>query len=66
MHLSYYNYHGRIKARISAGEMVDHYFTEKYPRIGNALVLVFSTEPFLRPIRPERWAEYKPLLEANT
>lgn len=29
-----------------------------YPHIGKALVLVFSAEPFLRPIRPHRWPEY--------
>lgn len=53
-----YPYHNKIKQRIHAGELVDHYFTDSYPRIGEVLVLVFSTAPFLRPIRPHRWAEY--------
>lgn len=53
-----YSYHGRIQQRIRAGELQDHYFTEDYPGIGPALVLVFNTAPFLRPIRPHRWAEY--------
>ena len=47
-----YPYHNKIKQRIRAGELVDHYFTEDYPGIGEALVLVFSTAPFERPIRP--------------
>ena len=54
-----YSYHNRIKQRIRAGEMIDHYFTDNYPKIGKAMVLVFKTEPFLRPIRPHRWSEYK-------
>ena len=54
-----YSYHNRIKQRIRAGELVDHYWTDNYPRIGRALVLVFSTEPFLRPIRPHSWKEYE-------
>ena len=57
-----YPYHNRIKQRIKAGEMVGHYFTSDYPRIGEALVLVFNTAPALRPIRPNRWPEYMALL----
>lgn len=57
-----YSYHNRIKQRIRAGELVDHYFVDDYPGIGEALVLVFSTPPFLRPIRPHRWAEYVDIL----
>ena len=57
-----YPYHNRIKQRIRAGELVDHYFVDDYPGIGEALVLVFSTPPFLRPIRPHRWAEYVDIL----
>lgn len=52
-------YHNRIKQRIRNGEFSGHYFTDNYPRIGTALVLVFNTYPFERPIRPHRWAEYK-------
>lgn len=57
-----YPYHNRIKQRIRAGELVDHYFTDDYPRIGEALVLVFSTAPFLRPIRPHKWSDYVDVL----
>lgn len=57
-----YPYHNKIKQRIRAGELVGHYFTDNYQRIGEALVLVFNTVPFLRPIRPHRWADYVDIL----
>ena len=57
-----YPYHNRIKQRIKNGELIDHYFTDKYPHIGKALVLVFKTEPFFRPIRPHKWLEYKEVI----
>lgn len=57
-----YPYHNLIRQRIRNGELVDHYFTDNYPRIGEALVLVFSTPPFKRPIRPHRWEEYVDIL----
>ena len=59
-----YSYHNRIKQRIRSGELVGHYWTDSYPRIGMALVLVFSTEPFLRPIRPHRWEEYEGVIDS--
>ena len=58
-----YPYHNRIKQRISAGELTGYHWEDNYPRIGMALVLEFSTYPFLRPIRPERWEEYVDILE---
>ena len=61
-----YSYHGRIKQRISNGELIDHYFTGSYPRIGEAMVLVFRTEPFLRPVRPYRWREYEGVVKNQT
>lgn len=57
-----YPYHNKIKSRIKAGELVDYYFTQDYPGIGEALVLVFSTAPIKRPIRPHRYSEYVDLL----
>ena len=59
-----YPYHNRIKQRIKNGELKEYYFTDKWPNIGNALVLVFNTEPFFRPIRPYRWLEYESILKA--
>lgn len=61
--MSYYGYHQKIKQRIRNGELVDCYMDHNYPRIGSALVLVFSTSPLKRPIRPYRLEEYRPLLE---
>lgn len=57
-----YPYHGRIRRHINAGELLNYYFTDDYPNIGEALVLVFGTMPFLRPIRPERYAQYADVL----
>ena len=61
-----YSYHNRIKQRIRNGELIDSYFTKNYPRIGEALVLVFNTEPFLRPIRPHRMKEYEGVIMVAT
>ena len=41
--MSRYPYHGRIKQRIANGELTGWYFTDNYPKIGEALVLCFST-----------------------
>lgn len=60
-----YSYHGRILQRIRAGELDRSYYTQDYPRIGAALVLVFRTEPFFRPIRPHRWDEYQKMLDQS-
>lgn len=57
-----YPYHNRIKQRIENGELVEWYIASTWPKIGKCLVLVFSTEPFFRPIRPERWEEYLAVL----
>lgn len=57
-----YSYHNRIRQCINNGELVDYYFTDNYPRIGEALVLVFNTAPFLRPIRPHKWSDYVDIL----
>ena len=57
-----YPYHNKIKQRIKNDELQGFYYTKDYPRIGDALVLVFSTAPFLRPIRPYRWPEYMALI----
>ena len=57
-----YPYHNKIKQRIRNGELVDYYFTADYPKIGDALVLVFNTEPFIQPIRPRRYMDYVDIL----
>ena len=57
-----YPYHNRIKQRIKRGEMVAFEFVNDYPGIGEALVLKFNTEPFVRPVRPHKYVEYVDLL----
>lgn len=64
--INVYPYHNSIKKRIQNGELIDHYFTDSYPLIGEALVLVFNTAPFLRPIRPHKWDEYKEVIKCNS
>lgn len=61
-----YSYHNRIKQRIRNGELVSHHKADNYPGIGLALVLVFNTPPFLRPIRPHKWDEYKEVIKCNS
>lgn len=58
-----YPYHNKIKQRIRNGELIDYWFTDDYPRIGEVLVLRFGTEPYVRPIRPYRFWEYEELLK---
>ncbi len=59
-----YPYHNRIKQRIKAGELIGHKFVDNYPGIGEALVLMFNTAPFVRPIRPHRHVDYVDILAA--
>ena len=58
-----YPYHNRIKQRIKNGELIAVLDTSNYPKIGECKVLVFSTLPVFRPIRPHRYAEYEELLK---
>lgn len=54
----YYNYHARNMERIKNGELVGFEFCE-----GEfALVLMFSTAPFTRPIRPHSVYKYEEIL----
>lgn len=62
--INVYPYHNAIKKRIRNGELIDHYLTDNYPGIGEALVLVFRTAPFVRPIRPHRFLEYFAILQS--
>ncbi len=57
-----YPYHNKIKQRIKNGELRGYYYCTAYPKIGECLVLVFQTEPLLRPIRPHKYQEYLILL----
>lgn len=61
-----YPYHNKIKQRIKNGELVRWEMVYNYPKIGECIVLHFSTTPYMRPIRPHRYAEYMKLLNAAT
>ena len=56
-----YPYHNKIKQRIKNGELIGHYFAVR-KGIGECLILLFSTDPRERPIRPNRYKEYMELL----
>lgn len=57
-----YPYHNRIKQRIKNGELVGYTFVESYKNIGECLLLLFSTPPFERPVRPHKYGEYVDIL----
>ncbi|MEG0916343.1 MAG: hypothetical protein RSF68_04955 [Myroides sp.] len=57
-----YPYHNKIKQRIKNGELTNFEFVEKYKNISPCLLLYFSTEPFIKPVREHRFEEYRLLL----
>lgn len=57
-----YPYHNRIKQRIENGELLSWEFVESYNKISPCLLLHFSTEPKIRPIREHRFVEYLKIL----
>lgn len=57
-----YPYHNKIKQRIKNGELTHFEFVEKYKNISPCLLLHFSTEPFIKPVREHRFQEYRLLL----
>lgn len=57
-----YPYHNRIKQRIKQKELLRYEYVDSYRSISPCLLLHFSTEPFIRPIREHRFAEYEELL----
>ena len=58
-----YPYHNKIKQRISNNELMHYEYVEKYKNISPCLLLHFSTEPKIRPIREHRFEEYEELLK---
>lgn len=56
-----YPYHNRIKQRINNKELERYEYVERYKQISPCLLLHFSTEPRIRPIREHRFAEYEQL-----
>lgn len=57
-----YPYHNKIKQRIRAGELIGYEYVDDYNGQGERLLLHFRTAPFIRPVRPERYAEYVDVL----
>ncbi len=57
-----YPYHNEIKKRIRNGELTGYEFRDDYKNIGKCLLLLFSTPPFERPIRPYKYHEYVDIL----
>lgn len=57
-----YPYHNKIKQRINSGELIRYEYVAKYKHIAPCLLLYFSTEPYIRPIRVHRFEEYEEIL----
>lgn len=60
-----YPYHNKIKQRIKSGEMTGYEYVDSYKKIAPCLVLHFSTDPKIRPIREHRFKEYEELFKQN-
>ena len=60
-----YPYHNKIKQRIKNGEMTGFEYVEKYKQIMPCLLLYFSTEPKVRPIRSHRFEEYEKIFNKD-
>jgi len=58
-----YPYHNRIKQRIKNNELVGYEYVEKYRLISPCLILHFSTDPKIKPIREHRFEEYELIFE---
>jgi hypothetical protein len=58
-----YPYHNKIKQRIANNELLRYEYVEKYNNIAPCLLLHFSTDPPVKPIRKHRFNEYELLLK---
>jgi len=54
-----YPYHNKIKQRIKNNELVSYEYVDSYKSIRPCLLLYFSTDPKIRPIREHRFKEYE-------
>ena len=54
-----YSYHNRIIQRIKNDELIGYEYVETYKNISPCLILRFSTEPYLRPIRKYKFELYE-------
>ena len=57
-----YPYHNKIKQRIRNQELVRYEYVDRYKDISPCLLLYFTTEPKIRPIREHRFLEYEKIL----
>ena len=57
-----YPYHNKIKQRIKDNELVAYEYVANYKSISPCLLLYFSTDPKIRPIREHRFKEYEDFL----
>jgi len=57
-----YPYHNKIKQRIKNRELIRYEYVDKYKSIVPCLLLYFSTEPKIKPIRKHRFKEYELIL----
>jgi len=57
-----YPYHNKIKQRIKNNELTSYEYVAHYKNIKPCLLLYFSTEPTVRPIREHRFKEYEAVL----
>ena len=58
-----YPYHNKIKQRIKNRELIDYEYVERYKNISPCLLLYFSTEPKVKPIRAHRFEEYEKIFK---
>ncbi len=58
-----YPYHNKIKQRIKNNELTGYEYVDEYNSIRPCLLLYFSTEPTVRPIREHRFKEYEAFLD---
>ena len=58
-----YPYHNRIKQRIANNELIRHEYVDSHKGIKPCLLLYFSTEPYVRPIREHRFEMYEAIFQ---
>jgi hypothetical protein len=59
-----YPYHNKLKQRILNNELIRYEYVERYKQISPCMLLHFSTEPKIRPIREHRFEEYEKLFSS--
>lgn len=59
-----YPYHNKIKQRIKNQELIRYEYVDKYKNISTCLLLHFSTEPKVKPIREHRFQEYEEIFKS--